>query len=206
MQARASRTRLADINLRSASAFACFLATLSFSACGGAEGDEVPAVGQPAISLPAELPDGQRDVFADGVIDVSEYQVSFERFRSCADDAGYPLPIVEHDDVTGVITFGVLPVNGSNSPLGTPSRPVTDNPVGLCYHQYFDWVALVFETSNPSVVSQSEAEAVSDFETNAVPCLEANGYTVPSTLPAVSSAAFSKLLELYTSLHEGGKC
>ena len=176
---------------------AALLVGLSLVAASCTDGDGVEPDNTDGI-IPTGIPPEQQAAFADGTVDLNEYQGAFGSFRDCANDAGAPLVNIQTDPIIGYISFGV---NGELSPPGVSNG----SPVDDCYQRYFSYIEQTWQTTDPGVADKVVQDNLDFFHQVIQPCLEANGVAVPDEV-IPGSQEFGELSKQFTDLDAAGSC
>lgn len=177
---------------------------MTIAACGGSADEKGLSAENPirieGVALPGldELAPNQRAAFEDGDISTVEYAEAYRAFEACAIAAGLAVVDREVDPVSGYISYGIFEEIG-----GSLEDPTSDT--GGCYETEFHWIELVWEATDPTYTEQQRDLALERFETEARPCLVANGVDVPLVV-GLDDDAYLPLLQEWIALASGNKC
>jgi hypothetical protein len=142
----------------------------------------------------------QRSIIGkDDTVTSAQYQAAFSAFESCATKAGGRVELLSRDPATGLITFQ------SRGVLGTPDAPALGSPEGVCYHEYFDEIDYIFQTTDPGVLQYQKQQDIEIYDRFVRPCLLKNHRPAPAKVtPGTSS--FGQLAQEASTLEDEGKC
>lgn len=180
------------------------LSAVAIAACGGSAEEKGSSAENPirieGVALPGldELAPNQRAAFEDGEISTVEYAEAYRMFEACANSAGLAVVDPQVDPVSGYISYGIFEEVG-----GVLEDPTSDT--GRCYENEFHWVELVWEATDPTYTQQQRELALERFETEARPCLVANGVDVPVVVE-LDDDAYLPLLQEWIALSSASKC
>jgi hypothetical protein len=156
------------------------------------------ATAKPTATAGQDIPTGQRSALADGKVTLAEYQTAFASFASCVSNGGGQLEETSRD-ASGLIHYGT-PVR-----LGSPDAPDLTSVEGRCYHDTFDRIEFVFQTTDPAVLAAAAAEARRRYAEQIRPCLIKNGKSAPETVDP-GTATFNRLFDEWAKFDQRGKC
>jgi hypothetical protein len=170
---------------------------VAFAACSDEDARLTGDVTSGSIALD-RIPPEQRNTFADGVVTLQEYTAAFAEFEACANSTSLTVVNVTTDPATGLIQYGTV------GEL-TFSGPDNGSELDRCYRTYFSETEATWQTTDPAVVAQSDAESLETFKRDLQPCLEANGYEVPDDI-ASGTQQFGDLSAQAIQLINDGVC
>jgi hypothetical protein len=174
---------------------------VAVAACGSAETPPNPPSVFPAKiagQIPTDIPTAQRSALADGKVTRAEYEAAYQEFATCATAGGGTVEIVNRNSA------GVL-VYRTGAKLGTPKTPLMNSVEGRCYHDMFDVIEFVYQTTDPTVLSAAAADAQHLYTEQIRPCLRKNGVDAPTEFRP-DMAQYREFAEQWSLLDGAGKC
>jgi len=141
---------------RAACGGALVLAVLvTLSACHSAAGTATrPHSAFPASiadQLPTAIPTAQAAALSDGTVTRAEYEAAYQAFAACVHAGGGSVEVL-NENGAGVYTYR------TGARLGTPKEPLLDSVEGRCYHDTFDVVEFVYQTTDPAALAAATAD------------------------------------------------
>lgn len=180
-------------------AVACLMILVGVASCSSSPGARGRSQSQGVTS------DGSLSAYQRHVIDnrhtvsVAQYQAAFNAFSACVAKSGGRVQVLTRDATSGLITYE------TGGQLGTPDDPDIGTPEGRCYHEYFDEIEFVFQTTDPAVLQYEKQQNIETYNRDVRPCLLKNHKAAPSVVTPGTSQ-FGQLLSEYQTLKSEGRC